>query len=272
MTAEVPTDWTHPPGGELPDGITLEALLSLEQLDVDLYRSTAVFEGSWSLYGGQVFAQALLAAGRTVAPDRLPHSAHGYFLRPGDSAAPVVFVVERDRDGRTLSARRVVAKQAGKVILNLSASFGVPDVDAVDETHVQMPQVEPPGRTQTAARVVGFEESLPAQVPIHSYPSRAWFRCTREVPDDRLLDHVLLAYVSDLYTGLGGLATSAGMSHATVSHTLWLHRPLRAGAWVLSEMQPRSVSHGRGFYAGRLWSQDGALVASFMQETVYRPR
>jgi acyl-CoA thioesterase-2 len=267
---DVPTDWIHPAGGEPPAGVTLAGLLRLEQLDVDLYRSTALFEGVYSLYGGQVFAQALLAAGRTVPPDRLPHSAHGYFLRPGDSAAPVVFVVERDRDGRNLSARRVVAQQGGKVILNLSASFAVPDPGTVDETHVRMPAVEGPGAARPAARVVGFEESLPPQAPVHSYPSRAWLRCTEPVGDDPLLDAVLLAYVSDLYTGLGRLPSSSGMTHATINHTLWLHRPLRAGSWALSDMEPRSISNGRGFYAGRMWSPDGTLVASFMQETVYR--
>src|SRR3954465_1852577 len=132
------------PAGEGPDGPTVLEVLRLDELDRDLYRSRLVFADPFPLYGGQVAAQALHAAGRTVAAERLPHSLHGYFLRSGDAARPTVFRVDRDRDGGSFSARRVVALQGGEVIFSMSASFSAggpgPDVQ-LDPT----PEVEPPG-------------------------------------------------------------------------------------------------------------------------------
>ena len=117
-----------------PAGIDLLEVLDLEPLDRDLFRTRLTFSEHWPLYGGQVVAQALLAAGKTVDPERLPHSLHCYFLRPGDSRKPVVFAVDRDRDGGSFSARRVVARQDGEVILNLASSFAQPDLTGADET------------------------------------------------------------------------------------------------------------------------------------------
>lgn len=255
-----------------PEGVELRDVLRVERLDDDLFRSTVeVNEPHHALYGGQVFAQALLAAGRTVPEGRLPHSAHGYFLRPGDSSVPVVLRVERDRDGRTLSARRVVAIQRGKVILNLSASFGVPLLDAAVELLEPMPQVQPPGELTASSRLVGIDVSLPEQPgPVVTYPTRAWFRCREELPDDPLLDLAVMAYVSDCYTGSGGLASSAGRRQPTIDHTVWFHAASPSGDWLLSDLQTRVVTNGRSFYTGSLWSPDGRLMASLAQETVYR--
>jgi len=255
-----------------PPGVALRDLLDLERLDDDLFRSQVVFEEAWPLYGGQVFAQALLAAGATVDPARLPHSAHGYFLRPGDSCRPVVLRVERDRDGRSLSARRVVAFQGGKVILNLSTSFAevTDDPDLPDLVLAPPHGAEPPGETGMPHRAVGFEQSLPPQGPLHSYPTRAWLRCTEPVEDTPLMARALVAYTSDLYSGHGALPESEGIRQPTIDHTIWFHRPLAPGSWVLSDLRSRTVSNGRGFYTGDLWSEDGRLVASIAQETLFR--
>jgi acyl-CoA thioesterase-2 len=254
-----------------PEGVSLRDLLTLERLDADLFRSQVLFTEAWSLYGGQVFAQALAAAGLTVEADRVPHSAHAYFLRPGDSSRPVLFQVARDRDGRSLSARRVVALQDGKVILNLAASFAPPASGGPDQAHVPAHAVPPPGAVSTPPRLVGFEQSVPPQThPPHSFPSRAWFRVVADVPSDPLTTCLLLAYLSDLYGGAGALPDSAMRLQPTIDHSIRVHRLPAPGAWVLSDMTLLSVSDGRAAYSGNLWDEAGALIASFSQEGLYR--
>lgn len=258
-----------------PSGVDLADVLALERLDRDLFRATAVFEETWSLYGGQVAAQALLAAGATVPDDRVPHSLHGYFLRPGDSRAPVVFSVERDRDGGSFSARRVVALQDGEVILNLAASFHRPDETAVEVPVLRVPAVAVPGAgdVQVPPRLVGFELAVPEQPGgLVSFPTRAWLRCTAALPPGPLHAAAALTYLSDLFTGAGGLPASAGTWQTTLDHALWFHRPSRADAWVLMDLVPRAVSRGRAMYDGTLWHPDGTLVASLAQETLFRQR
>ena len=257
----------------MPDlsDVTLLDVLTLEQVDVNLFRSTVLFEEPEPLFGGQVAAQALLAAGATVSEGRTPHSLHGYFLRPGDSHQSVVFTVERDRDGRSFSARRVVARQQGKVILNLSASFH----DAVDgdpdETTLTAPDVGVPGEISSPHRLIGFEQRVTYQ-PDHTWPTQVWLRCTEALPEHPLLHAAVLTYLSDIYTGHGSLASSKDRLQSTLDHALWLHRPARADQWVLMDLQSRAVSQGRGLYTGALWSEQGALLASFAQETLYRLR
>jgi acyl-CoA thioesterase-2 len=266
------TDTYVVPARDLPpEGVSLRELLTLERLDADFFRSQVLFREEWSLFGGQVFAQALAAAGRTVEADRAPHSAHAYFLRPGDPTRPVLFQVARDRDGRSLSARRVVALQDGHVILNLAASFAPPAGDQTDQIHVPAHAVPPPGATSIPARLVGFEQSIPPQEhPNHSYPSRAWFRVTADVPSDPLTTCMLMAYLSDLYGGAGALPDSAVRLQPTIDHSIRFHRLPTPGAWILSDMRLLSVSDGRACYAGNLWDEAGALVASFSQECLYR--
>jgi len=244
-------------------------VLALERLDRDLFRSTVLFEEQWPLFGGQVAAQALLAAGATVEPGRTTHSLHGYFLRPGDSREPVVFTVERDRDGRSFSARRVVARQDGAVILNLSASFHDVVDDAPDETALASPVVGESEQLSVPPRLIGFEQRLTSQSG--PWPTQVWLRCTEALPDDPLLHAAVLTYLSDIYTGHGVLASSADRHQPTLDHAMWFHRPARADAWVLMDLQSRAVSQGRGLYTGGLWS-GGALVASLAQETLYRER
>jgi acyl-CoA thioesterase-2 len=256
-----------------PSDVTLRAVLELERVDRNLFRSTALFEERWSLYGGQVAAQALLAAGRTVDPSRTPHSLHGYFLRPGDSRRPVVFAVDRDRDGRSFSSRRVVALQEGEVILNLSASFALADDTEEDVPLEPVPDASPVAESppSRAPRLVGCELRVPAQThPLHSFPTRAWLRCAEALPDDPVVHAAVQTYVSDIFTGVGRLPSSRGRHRSSLDHAVWFHRPARAGQWWLMELQPRAVSHGRGHYTGGLWTEDGTLVASLAQETLYR--
>jgi acyl-CoA thioesterase II len=263
------------PAEELPpSGVALRDVLALERLDRDLFRACAVFEESWPLSGGQVAAQALLAAGATVDAGRVPHSLHGYFLRPGDSRQPVVFQVDRDRDGGSFSARRVVALQDGEVILNLAASFHRPDDTAVEVAVLRMPAVEvPTGGGQQPPRLLDFELAVPEQPGgLVSFPTRVWLRSTDDLPSSPLLDAALLTYLSDLFTGAGGLPASKGTWQTTLDHALWFHRPSTAGEWVLMDLVPRAVSRGRAMYDGTLWHPDGTLVASLAQETLFRPR
>ncbi len=263
------------PQDELPPpGVTLADLLDLERVDRDLFRATAVFEERYPLFGGQVAAQALVAAGRTVDPARTPHSLHGYFLRPGDSRRPVVFSVERDRDGGSFSARRVVALQEGEVILNLSASFAVVDDTQEDVALEPSPDAQPvdgSGDLQPAPRLVGCELRVPEQMhELHSFPTRVWLRCAEDLPDDPVVAAAVQTYVSDIFTGAGSLPSSAGRYQSSLDHAVWFHRPARAGQWLLMDLHARAVARGRGHYTGGLWTEEGALVASLAQETLYR--
>lgn len=263
------------PSRELPpEGVRLRDVLDLERVDRDLFRSRVVFEERWSLFGGQVAAQALLAAGTTVDPERVPHSLHGYFLRPGDSRRPVVFAVDRDRDGGSFSARRVVALQDGEVILNASTSFAVEDETEEEVVLEPVPDVGPlaaAAPVQVPPRLIGCELRVPEQThELHSFPTRVWLRCAEELPEGRLVDAAVQTYVSDIFTGAGVLASSRGRYQSSLDHAVWFHRPARAGAWLLMDLHARSVGRGRGHYTGGLWTEGSSLVASLAQETLYR--
>jgi acyl-CoA thioesterase-2 len=257
---------------------TLLDVLDLEEVDRDLYRSRLVFADPFPLYGGQVAAQALLAAGGTVPPDRLPHSLHGYFLRSGDAARPTVFRVDRDRDGGSFSARRVVALQGGEVVFSMSASFQSPgrgpDVqvgdlpDAVD-TEAGAPDALPP---LTVPRLFSMEGRRPAQpYPAAHFPTRFWARATVPLPSDELVHACVLTYLSDIGTGLSALPDDEAAPGPTLDHAVWFHRPADLGDWVLMDMVPRTVSGGRGWYTGSVSTRAGVLAASFVQETLFRP-
>ncbi|MBM7808834.1 acyl-CoA thioesterase-2 [Geodermatophilus bullaregiensis] len=252
---------------------TVTDVLTLEEVDRDLYRSTLVFTDPFPLYGGQVAAQALLAAGRTVAPDRLPHSLHGYFLRSGDAARPTVFRVDRDRDGGSFSARRVVAVQGGEVVLSMSASFQAPtagpDVQVAGAPVTQPPEDCPP---LTLPRLFSMESRRPEQpYATAALPTRFWARTTVALPDDPLLHACALAYLSDIGTGLSALPEDEAAPGPTLDHALWFHRPARLDEWVLVDLVPATVSGGRGWYTGSLTTRDGVLAASLTQETLFRP-
>jgi acyl-CoA thioesterase II len=255
-----------------PDPTVLD-VLTLEEIDRDLYRSTLVFADPFPLYGGQVAAQALHAAGRTVPEGRLPHSLHGYFLRSGDAARPTVFRVDRDRDGGSFSARRVVALQGGEVIFSMSASFqgpgAGPDVQVVEAPGTEDPDDAGP---LTVPRLFSMEGRRPAQpFPQAHFPTRFWSRATVPLPDDELLHACVLTYLSDIGTGLSALPDDQASPGPTLDHAVWFHRAARLDEWVLMDMLPRSVAGGRGWYTGSVFTRSGVLAASFVQETLFRP-
>jgi acyl-CoA thioesterase II len=248
-------------------------VLDLEEIDRDLYRSRLLFADPYPLYGGQVAAQALLSAGRTVPADRLPHSLHGYFLRSGDAARPAVFRVDRDRDGRSFSARRVVAVQGGEVVFNMSASFAAPgrgpDLRVQPEAGAEPPDGLP---GLPLRRPFAMETRRPAQ-PLagEHWPTRFWARSPGPLPDDALVHACALTYLSDIGTGLSALPEEEAAPGPTLDHAVWFHRPARLDAWVLMDLVPHTVSGGRGWYTGSVTTRDGVLAASLAQETLFRP-
>jgi acyl-CoA thioesterase-2 len=262
-----------PPSTSMPAAgdLDLLALLDLEELEPDRYRSSVVFDEQFTLYGGQVAAQALQAAGRTVSPDRVPHSLHGYYLRGGSATRPTVFRVERDRDGRSYSARRVVAIQDSKVIFTLSASFAVPESGVDQEIDVR-PEVPSADGLPVAElpRLLSIEARLPPQVHGGEWPTRFWARCTLALTDEPLLHACVLTYLSDISSGLMTLDTGDAFTGPSLDHAVWLHRPVRMDHWVLMDLAPRTVAGARGWYTGTLRGPDGTLVASLAQESLFR--
>lgn len=246
--------------------------LDLETIEQNLYRANLVFARDRPLYGGQVAAQALHAAGLTVDPARRAHSLHGYFLRKGDSQIPTVYQVFRDRDGRSFSARRVVAIQRGEVIFSMSASFHVAqDTPAA--------QIEPMPATQKPAdlpggglfRLFSIEGRMPAQpfAARTSKPTRFWARASIPLPDDPLIHACALTYLSDISSGVLPARDGSAQPSSSLDHAIWFHRPVDMTDWVLSDYHPRVADRGRGWYTGSMFTQDGTLVASIAQETLF---
>jgi len=272
-------------------------LLALEPLEDNLFRGESRDIGSPQVFGGQILGQALSAAHRTVS-DRIPHSLHAYFLRPGDFHRPVVYQVERSRDGGSYSNRRVVAIQHGRPILNLAASFKAPEEGL--EHQVDMPDVPgPEGLTplveineamldkvpEKMRRFLAHEppfEFRPVEAPKFMAPEsrppvkHVWMRAWGELRDEPELHRNLLAYVSD-YELLG----TATLPHAidferkplmmaSLDHAMWFHRDVRVDQWLLYAMDSTISTGGRGFSRGQVFTRDGALVASTAQEGVIR--
>lgn len=250
-------------------------LLDLEYVEENLYRSRALYEAPWGMYGGQAAAQALYAAGLTVEKDRLPHSLHGYFVRRGDPARPTLFRVDRDRDGRSFSARRAVAVQDGEVIFSLSASFAVPADGA--GTGRQVPDVESdpvpdlparaPLRPWTHPKHASFE-FRPVD-PAERLPSRFWLRCTTELPDDPLVHAAAIAYTSDISSGLVRFESDGTITGPSLDHAVWFHRPARMDGWMWQDLTPHTAAGGRGWYTGTIYTAEGSRVASFAQEQLF---
>ncbi len=270
-------------------------LLDLEQIEQDIFRGESPpGEQRQRVFGGQVAGQALVAAGRTVQADRPVHSLHAYFIRPGDPAVPLIYIVERVRDGRSFTTRRVTTVQHGKTIFTLSASFHRAET-GFDHASA-MPGVPPPDETETPAerlrRLYGpaAGESLP-QVPIDmrqvrpiadsppgSERSLVWLRADGELPDDPLLHVCLMTYASDM-TLLDTVLRAHGTSWdesigtgASLDHAMWFHRPFRADRWLLYVQDSPSASGARGLARGEVFTQEGELVVSVVQEGLLRPR
>ncbi|MET8508020.1 acyl-CoA thioesterase II [Streptomyces sp. NPDC004787] len=273
-------------------------LLDLERIERDIFRGESRSALVPRVFGGQVAAQALVAAGRTVPEDRLAHSLHAYFLRPGDPGAPIVYTVDRIRDGRSFTTRRVVAVQHGQPIFHLSASFQTheegldhqadmppaPDPDTLPAAAEMLPRHLP---REVADRLIEARAAVDlryAEVPPwgsvgqpREPRSQVWFRTHGKLADDPLLHVVLATYVSDmtlldsvlLAHGRGGWAVGDVVG-ASLDHAMWFHRPFRADEWLLYDQESPTASGGRGLGQARIFTRDGHLAISVIQEGVVR--
>jgi len=246
-------------------------LLDLEKVEEDTFRANYVFDEDWPLYGGQVAAQALLAAGLTVDPGRLPHSLHGYFLRRGDASRPTMFKVDRDRDGGSFSARRVVAIQRGEVIFSTSVSFAVP-AEGMDRQSPELPAVTGPEDSfdWVVPRMFSLEVRIPPEDGIAAWPARFWSRFTTAIGDDVLLNAAALTYLSDVSADLHSFQTDGFIPAASLDHAVWFHHPARLEDWIFTDYTARTIAGNRGLYTGSLFDGSGRMVASIAQEALYR--
>lgn len=228
-----------------------------------------------NLYGGQVAAQALLAAGRTVPDGRVPHSLHCYFLRAGDPLKAVDYHVHRDRDGRAYSARTVSAMQDGREILTMSSSFHVveegPDVQSVALPAVPAP--DDPACRDFEGRTLDIVYRDPEDGARDHMIRRVWAKASVDLGDDPLLHACVVAYISDMFTGLFSLVPRRDdVALSSLDHALWFMRDARADDWLFMELHGESLHGGRGLYSGDMYDARGALVAKLVQESLFRPR
>jgi len=277
----------------------LISILDLEQLDLNLFRGRSPQSGWQRVFGGQVIGQALVAAVRTVE-GRQPHSMHAYFLLGGDPKVPIIYDVDRIRDGKSFTTRRVTARQHGHPIFSMLVSFHN-DEGGLDH-QAKMPDVPPPDKLPSEAEVRGklqpmmpesvrkyYERERPIELrPVEferylgkKYPDgrfHIWIRVTGKLPDDPAIHQCALAYASDF-----ALLDSALVPHgrtlfeqdfmaASLDHALWLHRPFRADDWLLYAQDSPNLHGSRGLARGLIYKQDGTLVASVAQEGLVRLR
>jgi acyl-CoA thioesterase-2 len=274
----------------------LISLLDLEQIEQDMFRGRSPQdEGRQRVFGGQVAGQALVAAGRTVPDDRPVHSLHAYFIRPGDTSVPLIYTVERLRDGRSFATRRVTAVQHGKAIFTLSASFHVrePGLEHADT----MPDVPDPedleSEPERLRRLSLWPDEFARDNPIDLRPvgplpveaerdrslitsrNMVWLKADGDLPDDPLLHVCLLTYASDM-TLLDTVLLADGVSWghvrgASLDHAMWFHRPFRVDRWLLFVQDSPIASGARGLARGEVYTRDGQLVVSVVQEGLLRP-
>lgn len=275
----------------------LTGILDLERLEVDLYRGAQARTERQRVFGGQVAAQAVVAATRSVDGDFTLHSLHSYFLRPGDPAVPIVYDVERIRDGRSFATRRVSARQHGRPIYYMTANFQVPEQGL--EHQDRMPDVVPPEQAMPLVdlvraqgpehaedwerewsaldlRYVGISGQGLAEDPDHPALARLWARVDGRLSDDPTLQEAAFTYASDL-TLLGASLVPHGMTlgsprlvPASLDHTIWFHRPFRADEWWLYDQFSPFAGGGRGLALARVFTQSGELVATVAQEGLIR--
>jgi len=278
----------------------LVSLLALERLEHNLFRGQSQDMGWGSVYGGQVLGQAVSAATQTVPEDRPVHSLHAYFLRPGDPKHPIVYDVDRIRDGKSFTTRRVVAIQAGRPIFNMSCSFQLEETGL--EHQAEMPDVPEPESLQSERELwtsrldlipERFRARATAERPIELVPvepidpfspqpkeprHHVWVRAVGELPDDPALHRHLLAYCSDfgfVTTSLRPHAKTVfdpSMQVASLDHAMWFHRPFRMDEWLLHTIESPTASGARGVARGQFFTRDGTLVASTAQEGLIRQR
>lgn len=276
----------------------LIGLLDLETIEVNIFRGHHTDEVRIRTFGGQVAAQALVAAGRTVDPQKTVHSLHAYFLRPGDPHSPILYEVDRIRDGRSFATRRVVAIQHGEAIFNLSASFHASEV-GVDHALAMPASVDPESLPTFRERYADIADRLgdwfhrprpidlryvqpPARIlasrgEVREPKQQVWFRPEGELPDDPLLHACIVAYASDMT-----LLDSAIIPHnlswddgsmmgASLDHAMWFHRPFRADQWLLYNQESTAAHGGRATCRGEIFTQSGELIVSVVQEGLIRP-
>jgi acyl-CoA thioesterase-2 len=277
----------------------LLALLDLEKIEENIFRGVSPKDRSQRVFGGQVLGQALVAAGRTVE-GRIAHSLHAYFLVAGDPKVPILYEVDRSRDGSSFSSRRVVAIQHGRQIFHMSVSLQAPETGL--EHQIEMPNVPPPEelpseddfRTKIVDKIPEqYRDHFLRKRPIELRPvdrtdiftpqkrpphQSVWVRATGELPADIALQQCVLAYASDMTLldtsllphGIGWFDNRVQM--ASIDHAMWFHRPFRADQWLLYVQDSPSASGARGFNRGLIFSRDGKLVASVAQEGLMRVR
>jgi acyl-CoA thioesterase-2 len=288
------------PSGQTKPMQELIERLDLEKLEENLFRGSSPQNGWQRVFGGLVIAQALMAAQRCVDPDRLVHSLHAYFMRPGDPSIPIVYQVERIRDGSSFTTRRVVAIQHGKAIFSMSASFQVEEPGF--DHQIQIPDVPAP---ETLMGEAEFRAAFLAQAPdtvkkywgrerpieirptsLTHYLSREkldpeahiWVRASGVVPDEGHYQAAILAYLSDmtlLDTSLYAHGTSIfdpELQVASLDHAMWFHRPCRLDDWLLYTQDSPSAAGARGMTRGSIFTRDGRLIASVAQEGLIRKR
>lgn len=271
--------------------MAIEEILDLEQLEVDIFRSTVVNPSPGArtrAFGGRVAGQSLVSAARTVDPRYQVHSLHGHFLRPGDPVFPTVFLVERVRDGGSFATRRVSAVQHGKTIFDMSASFQIAQ-DGIEHQD-DMPSAPPPDGVPAISAVVAFDDEGFKQfdewdlrrVPREQLPhlpgkvaeQQVWFRHKETLPDDPVLHICALAYMSDLtLLGTSWSIHPKERNHlevASLDHAMWFMRPFRADEWLLYDQSSPSAGGGRALVQGKIYDQRGAMVAAVVQEGLTR--
>jgi acyl-CoA thioesterase II len=272
----------------------LVVLLDLEAIEVNIFRGVSPDENRQRVFGGQVAAQALMAAARTVEVGSV-HSLHSYFLRPGDPLVPILYEVDRIRDGRSFATRRVVAIQHGRAIFNLQASFhghedgpdhqvmmpsGLPDPDSLPDWHTRMaPYKQQLGEWYDRERPIDLRYVDGDPISRKGRPSttqHVWLRADGKLPDDPVLHACIVTYASDMtlldttVLPFGLSWESPGMQMASLDHAMWFHRPFRADEWLLYDQLAFSTSSSRGLAGGSIYTADGRLAVSVVQEGLAR--
>jgi acyl-CoA thioesterase-2 len=282
------------PGGGQPVLDRLIALLDLEKIEENIFRGVSPAHSPVRVFGGQVAGQALVAAGRTVPEERRVHSLHAYFIRGGDPSVPIIYEVDRIRDGRSFTTRRVVAIQHGKAIFSLSASFqkDEPGIEHAEEMPAGVPAPETlPTLMERAEGYSIGAHSRPRPIDLRyvneppwvtrqtgERPARnqVWMRADGKLPDQQLLHVCVLTYASDM-TLLDSVLARHGVYWdtdkvlgASLDHALWFHRPFRADEWFLYDSASPTASGARGLATGRFFGADGTLIATVVQEGLLR--
>jgi acyl-CoA thioesterase-2 len=280
----------------------IPTLLDLEELDVDLYRGRSEWPPSLRVFGGEVAAQSLVAAGATVPGDRAVHSLHAYFLRPGDPSLPIIYQVERVRDGGRYTTRRVTARQRGEVTFTLSASFAsaeegfahqLPTLTSPPPDELPPPEVAMAGADELSREwfsgVAGrhpfdmrFHGELPRLATSRGERveprQRFWFRSQDRLPDDQLVHSCAATYASDMLLLSSSVALHGVMfgapeiAFASLDHAVWFHGPFRADDWIYYDQESSWAGGGRAICQGRMFDPGGRLVATVMQEGMVRHR